>query len=186
MIDRPTSRILVVPQHCAQDTAARGDYEDGIAMPVVKRCQVRGCPQKHYGKGFCKKHYTQVTRHGGLTPERERSSRRKCEAAGCDRGEAARCRGGAYLCKKHARQVRKHGKLTPASEHAYRKYRECSAPGCKRAHRAKGFCTKHYNATRWQKIKAAVGAAQVAPAADLVAANPACATPAVPAEAVSQ
>ena len=30
----------------------------------------------------------------------------------------------------------------------------CRVPGCNRKHRAKGFCVKHYNQKRWERIKA--------------------------------
>ncbi len=125
---------------------------------VVKRCSVRACPQRHYGKGFCKKHYTQLTRHGKLTPDRERGRLHSCSSPGCDKpGNVGR--NGTY-CKKHAHQVRKHGQLTPGREHAYGVHQKCSHPGCTQPHRAKGYCTKHYNAARWKKIKAAVDAQQ--------------------------
>ena len=35
------------------------------------RCQVEGCESKLYLKGYCCKHYRQITRHGKLTPESE-------------------------------------------------------------------------------------------------------------------
>lgn len=139
---------------------------------TVKRCSVRNCPKRHYGKGFCKRHYTQLQRHGRLTPDLERSCEHACNASGCTRKDAGHRVGTKRFCKKHARQVRTHGKLTPEAEHAYRAHTKCSVRGCDEPHRAKGLCTKHYNAARWKKIKAAVDAATPVEVGATVEANP--------------
>lgn len=36
-----------------------------------KTCSVEGCNNKHCAKGYCRKHYMQINRHGRLTPETE-------------------------------------------------------------------------------------------------------------------
>ena len=75
-------------------------------MRTPRMCSVAGCT-RHYAKGHCKKHYTQVARHGRLTPERERGAVRVCTAPGCERADTVRRRGeGEPYCRKHARQVR--------------------------------------------------------------------------------
>lgn len=117
------------------------------ARRKLQRCSVRGCEAKHYAKGYCKKHYTQVLRHGRLTPERERGVVRVCAVEGCSRTDTI----GKY-CRKHARQIRVHGRLTPEREHQMGN-QGCSVPGCNEPHRAKGYCVKHYNQMRWQRIK---------------------------------
>lgn len=38
----------------------------------MRICQVEGCGGKHYGLGYCSKHYRQVKTYGRLRPERER------------------------------------------------------------------------------------------------------------------
>ena len=32
----------------------------------MKECQVEGCSNKHYGKGYCQKHYNQVRKYGKI------------------------------------------------------------------------------------------------------------------------
>lgn len=129
--------------------------KEGPRARETRRCSVGECRHKHYAKGYCKKHYTQIARHGSLTPERERGVDRPCEAPGCQRFDVGRTPEGAY-CKKHARQIRTHGKLTPEAEHDYRRHSACTMPGCTNEHRAKGLCTKHYNQQRWKSIKAII------------------------------
>ena len=38
---------------------------------MSKTCSVEGCNGKHCAKGYCRKHYMQINRHGRLTPELE-------------------------------------------------------------------------------------------------------------------
>lgn len=33
----------------------------------MRTCSIEGCERKHFGKGYCKKHYEQVRRHGKIT-----------------------------------------------------------------------------------------------------------------------
>ena len=113
----------------------------------MRKCSVNDCDNKHYAKAHCKKHYTQVARHGRLTPERERGVVRVCLVEGCERTDTI----GQY-CRKHARQIRTHGRLTPEREHQMGNV-GCRVPGCPNKHRAKGYCVKHYNQMRWQRIK---------------------------------
>lgn len=113
----------------------------------LRKCSVRDCENKHYAKAYCKKHYTQVARHGRLTPERERGVVRVCLVEGCERTDTI----GQY-CRKHARQIRTHGRLTPEREHQMGNV-GCRVSGCEAKHRAKGYCVKHYNQMRWQRIK---------------------------------
>ena len=116
-------------------------------MRRTKSCSVTGCEAKHYAKAHCKKHYTQVSRHGRLTPERERGVVRVCIVEGCDRTDTI-----GQHCRKHNRQIRTHGRLTPDREHQMG-HVGCRVPGCLNKHRSKGYCVKHYNQIRWQRIK---------------------------------
>jgi hypothetical protein len=111
-------------------------------------CAVASCKSRHYAKGWCKKHYAQVLRHGKLTPEKERGAIRICLAGGCGRTDTIN-----WYCRKHARQMRVHGRLTPEREHLMG-IEGCRVKGCKEPYRARGFCAKHYNKNRWQAMKA--------------------------------
>ena len=124
-------------------------------------CDVPRCEAKNYARGggfarLCKRHYSQVERHGRLTPERERGVVRVCLVEGCERTDTI----GQY-CRKHARQVRVHGRLTPEREHEFGRV-GCTVPGCSEEHRAQGYCVRHYNQMRWQRIKRLIARAREA------------------------
>lgn len=119
--------------------------------PVI--CSAEGCGEAHYAKTFCKKHYTQVTRHGQLTPttEREGAKRPMCDAETCGRRDTLLLEG-KWWCRKHYRQIKVFGKLTPEREHLIG-IKRCKIPGCKTKNRAKGLCAKHYNQSKWAGIR---------------------------------
>jgi hypothetical protein len=124
--------------------------ENAERVPLVsreRRCSVSGCQARHYAKEYCKKHYTQVLRHGKLTPDRERGVVRVCKVDGCERTDTIQ-----WYCRKHARQLRVHGRLTPEREHIMG-FEGCRVPKCNEPHRAKGYCAKHYNQDRWRRLK---------------------------------
>src|SRR4051794_31623494 len=81
----------------SSDKAAR---ESALAIKE-RKCAVGSCEARHYAKEYCKKHYTQILRHGKLTPDRERGVVRECKAQGCDRTDTIK-----WYCRKHARQIR--------------------------------------------------------------------------------
>lgn len=122
----------------------------------VRRCSVEGCKQKHYAKDWCKKHYSQVARHGRLVPETERGLKRPCTAPGCTKEDGTMVEYNdelRALCTRHRRQYKDHGRLTPEREHAWGVHDGCLERGCDAPHRAKGYCRKHYNQRRWLRIK---------------------------------
>lgn len=120
----------------------------------MKLCSVAGCGTKHYARSFCKAHYTQIQRHGRLTPEREHGRPLgPCAAPACEVLGSRYVRGyeAGRLCERHARQIRKHGRLTPELEHVLG-HHGCSVAGCQNPHSAKGFCANHYNSANWARI----------------------------------
>ena len=67
-----------------------------------KCCSILNCPNKHYGKGYCQKHYTRLVKHGDpLTMVYQRTGR--CLVVDCHCGPKYR-RG---LCSKHYKQARR-------------------------------------------------------------------------------
>ena len=62
-----------------------------------RTCSVAGCAAAHVSKGLCRRHRSQVERHGRLTPELERRPR-PCLAPTCD---GRRAELGPY-CRRHA------------------------------------------------------------------------------------
>ena len=117
-----------------------------------RRCAAGGCAARHYAQEYCKKHYAQVLRHGRLTPERERGAVRHCPAKESDGSLCNRTDTVHGYCRKHHRQLSVHGRLTPEREHVMG-HEGCSVPRCREPHRAKGYCTKHYNRQRWLALK---------------------------------
>lgn len=74
----------------------------------MTECKVEGCNSKIKQGGYCSKHYSQMYRHGRLTPEKERrvyDSNTKCEHRGCE--ELARKKG---FCQTHYSQFVNYGK----------------------------------------------------------------------------
>jgi hypothetical protein len=118
------------------------------AVAAEKACSAPHCEGHHYAKDYCKKHYTQITKHGKLTPERERGAPRTCKVDGCERTDTIR-----WHCRKHARQLAVYGRLTPEKEHVMGRT-GCSMKGCPEPHRANGFCARHYNQERWKRMSA--------------------------------
>ena len=72
-------------------------------MSKTRSCKVHNCSVPHYAKNYCKKHYTQVVRHGKLTPNRERVLReaRICSVRGCENRHCAKGK-----CTRHYVQAR--------------------------------------------------------------------------------
>lgn len=67
-------------------------------------CSIADCNQPYYGKGYCKKHYGRVLRHGSP----ELPTKKICSIAEC--GQRALAKG---LCNKHYLRLRNHGSTTP-------------------------------------------------------------------------
>lgn len=105
-------------------------------------CSVEHCERLAYAKGYCKRHYMQVLRHGHLTLELERGGPKGCEAPECNLAQSS----GGH-CRKHARQIKLYGELRPDREYMTGKT-VCSEEGCNTKVRARGLCAKHYTRKR--------------------------------------
>lgn len=116
---------------------------------VVRTCKARGCDRQHYARGYCRKHYLQVRRHGRLSPELEHGVVRVCKVKNCGRTDTL-----YGYCLKHARQIRYHGRLTPERERLVG-FTGCAVVGCKEEHGSRGLCHAHYGQARWIEEKAA-------------------------------
>ena len=65
----------------------------------MRICLIDGCENKHYGHGYCQKHYTRA-RNNGLTP-----SKGDCSADGCDLPAVTK-----GYCRRHYGQILVFGK----------------------------------------------------------------------------
>lgn len=109
-----------------------------------RTCSVDGCEGRHYGKGWCLRHYTRMRRHGSLDdPEPPTSALRVCSIEGCDQMTGIGTGGARGWCQRHYQHWRKWGDplyLRPLRN----KGRECHASGCFRQCFARGLCQMHY------------------------------------------
>jgi len=105
-------------------------------------CCVEHCDRLAYARGYCKRHYMQVLRHGHLTLESERGGLKECEVPSCEQGQVS----GGH-CPRHARQVKLYGELRPDREYMTGK-KACSEDECDAKVRSRGLCSKHYTRRR--------------------------------------
>jgi hypothetical protein len=105
-------------------------------------CMVEHCDRLNYSRGWCKRHYMQILRHGHLTLDSERGVVSDCKASGCKL--TADVKG---YCRKHARQIKIYGELREDREYMTGK-KICSEKDCDSKVRARGLCAKHYTRRR--------------------------------------
>jgi len=70
----------------------------------MRICTIEGCNDKHYGKGYCGRHYTQVYRNGQIT--RVEKTPKICTIEGCNDKHS-----GKGYCARHRTQILKYGKI---------------------------------------------------------------------------
>lgn len=98
----------------------------------MKTCNVDGCDNPFFGKGYCQKHYKQIRRNGhtGVL------GRATCNVDGCDQPVV-----GKGLCRKHYTQKRRTGSPVRVNQSTDGL---CSVADCRTPIKAKGLCLKHY------------------------------------------
>lgn len=107
-------------------------------MADSRICSVEGCDKKHYGKGFCQRHYNSFNRNGdplAAKPRRSPQLGRVCSEPGCDRKVMGR-----DLCSMHYKRLWREQHLDGVGQ------KRCSVEGCENIHDSKGFCAAHYSA----------------------------------------
>lgn len=103
----------------------------------VRTCTVNKCGNKHYGHGYCHKHYYRWMKHGDPLSDAKKR-RGSCTLEGCTNPHY----GNGY-CSKHYQRLVKHGDLH--REGRLRKpVRLCSIDGCEEIHVARGYCKNHH------------------------------------------
>lgn len=68
-------------------------------------CLVEGCNGKIQCRGYCNKHYRQITKHGMLLSQ-IKAIPKICSIDGCD--DLVNCKG---YCQKHYKQMKKYGRI---------------------------------------------------------------------------
>jgi 5-methylcytosine-specific restriction endonuclease McrA len=106
-----------------------------------RTCSIDGCETKHFGRGWCQKHYLRWRNHGD--PLRERPPREKpCKVDGCDgiAGKPGTARG---WCASHYQRWQKWG--DPLGERALVNVGSCAIDGCDKPAKSMGWCVTHYS-----------------------------------------
>ncbi|MGF2716025.1 hypothetical protein ACQUY5_27965 [Bacillus cereus] len=98
----------------------------------MKQCSLEECNEKHYGKGYCKKHY-----YTNVYLVNKKSE--KCNLEGCN--EEQRAKG---YCQRHYKYLLKGQEVTLPYKKAITR-KTCSIEDCNEKHYAKGLCRNHYN-----------------------------------------
>lgn len=96
-----------------------------------KLCSIEGCEEKHHAKGYCRKHYNGLKRHGDPLFNK---AERKCSVKGCNGKHKGR-----NYCNKHYQIYKRYGDplfILPK--------KKCIVKGCEKKHSGLGYCTKHY------------------------------------------
>lgn len=112
-------------------------------LQSVRLCSVDGCNKKHFGNGYCSKHYYHIRKHGeiGLVNERSREHT-VCTVDGCNEKH----HGNGY-CKKHYHRHYYHMKNGSNYQELVKKREgreKCSVDGCDRVSFYNNMCRKHY------------------------------------------
>ena len=126
---------------------------------MAKRtCSVPGCGRIHYGRGWCRLHYSRRFHHGSTDkPVRKRPAAPPCSVAGCKQPSADQGLCSAHWHEKQAqqaatRQIPKRrsnsGRRLKAEPGEPKSGRSCSREGCGKKPVAKGLCGWHYQLTR--------------------------------------
>ena len=104
----------------------------------IPSCKVMECNDIAEIKGYCKRHYNQVIKHGEVTLiEKRIKYPTVCQIEGC--GKKSYSNG---YCQSHYNKLYKYG--DPLYEYKREKDNKCKIGDCDRKYYAKGYCRKHY------------------------------------------
>lgn len=110
-------------------------------------CDIEGCEGKHFGRGWCRKHYLRWRRHGNPLTVLKRgpaNPRVGCTVTGCDGKHSTR-----GWCAMHYERWKRNGTtdlLTVEEIAARRPVKLCAVEGCgrRRGGGGLGYCQMHY------------------------------------------
>lgn len=115
----------------------------------MRTCDIQGCAQKHYGRGYCYKHYyehIELPRREARRAQRPVPRERICSVESCTRKHA-----GLGFCRLHytrivaaPRQKQRRAQARRAAGYVPRSERVCCIAGCDRAVFAREYCHSHY------------------------------------------
>lgn len=105
-------------------------------------CSIEECDNKHYSRGYCRKHYERLRRHGNpYWTEKKREVFEKCQSKDCDRAHFAK-----GFCVKHYTRLRKNGHHKRIFKQQPDRYKgvKCKIYNCQNVNLVYGYCSKHY------------------------------------------
>lgn len=110
-----------------------------------RTCSIDDCESKHYGRGWCHRHYQRWRKWGDpLTVVEQNPRPEQCEVDGCVK--AANVSGSSHgYCPAHTRRFRLYGDpLAVAPKRAPKGRSTCCVDGCGSFIVGQGWCRKHY------------------------------------------
>jgi hypothetical protein len=110
----------------------------------VRTCNYEGCSSKHYGNGYCRKHYRWVFESKSWQSNKERI----CKNCSGFISEEVRL-DSKFCCV--ACKMDWHREQGCYTEEALQGSRICSVEGCGRPHHSRDFCRRHYMQFWWKE-----------------------------------
>jgi hypothetical protein len=104
-------------------------------MGNTKTCSVDGCDNKHYGHGYCNKHYQKWKTYGDPLVDKTKY-RGQCSVKDCNSPHY-----GNGLCSKHNARLTRHGSV---SINLRPKVGICHNKNCSAKAETHGYCADHY------------------------------------------
>lgn len=98
----------------------------------MKKCTVNGCNDKHYGKGYCSKHYQRVYKNG--TSDKKIIKKKICNIEGCEKPRHSK-----EYCGQHYALYQRTGSFITTKG-----TKICKVSGCGKPHSGLGYCRYHY------------------------------------------
>lgn len=103
----------------------------------MRKCSIEGCEEKHYGRGYCNRHYANLYRYGNPLGKQKDVPVRTCKLEECSDRH--------YIhgyCRRHGRSWKKYGDPYLGLKKEWDSD-ICSVDGCDRRREAVGMCSMH-------------------------------------------
>lgn len=106
-----------------------------------RTCKIDGCERKHYGRGYCSKHWQRLRTHGDPNYVTKHIPK-KCKESGCSKTQIAR-----GWCQHHYDAWRIHG--DPLHHEKNQKPTICAVNECGKTVEFLNWCEPHYRKNLW-------------------------------------
>lgn len=106
-------------------------------------CGVAGCPNPHYGGGWCRPHHQAWRRTGDPLTYQGPRVRGGCNVDECEKPHYTH-----GYCRSHSKAFKSTGDPLNSGNTRTRNTGPCTVDGCEKGHYARGWCKGHYNANQ--------------------------------------